>query len=99
MHYGLIKMCLSHLQDAFRDCALDAFYKRVVDTFKCVFTPFIYGKKTKILTHFKLLLNFQTIVQRKHVRILAITFAVGIEPRTLGPILYHYTTWPKELYS
>ena len=24
-HYGLIKMCLSHLQDAFCDCALDTY--------------------------------------------------------------------------
>ena len=79
-------------------CVFDTFYKRVFDTFKNVFIPFIYGKRTKILTHFKFLPNFQTIVQRKYVRILAITFAVGIEPRTSRPILYYYTTWPQKLY-
>ena len=30
---------------------------------------------------------------------LAMTFVVEIEPRTLGSILYHYTTWPKGLYK
>ena len=34
-------------------------------------------------------------MQRKHVRILAITFAVGIELTTLGSTLYHYTRWPR----
>ena len=68
LHYGLIKMCLSHLQDAFCDCALDTytavpwahvqscpghiyncaldtFYKRVVDTFKYVSLPHLYMEK------------------------------------------------------
>ena len=97
-----IQPCPGHIYNRVLDtynCALDTFYTRVFDTFKCVFTSFIYGKKTKILTHFKLLPNFQAIVQRKYVSILAVTFAVGIEPRTLGPILYHYTTWPKELLT
>ena len=33
-----------------------------------------------------------------YVGILAIIFVVEIEARTLGPILYHYTTWLKELF-
>ena len=122
-HYGLIKMCLPHLQDAYcscaldtytavpwahiqpcpahiYNCALDTFYKRVFNTFKCVFTLYIYREKIKNIDTFRALLpNFHTIVQRKYVRILAIAFAVGIEPTTLGPMLYHYTTSPKEFYS
>ena len=91
-HYGLIKTCLSHLQDTL--------IERALDTIIYVSLPHLYMEEgKKILTHFKVLPSFQTMVQRKFVRILAITFAVGIEPRTLGPILYHYTRWPKELYS
>ena len=61
--------CPGHIYNRVLDTynyTLDTFYKRAFDTFKCVFTKFIYGKKTKILTHFKLLPNFQTIVQRKY---------------------------------
>ena len=64
----------------------------------CLYPIYIW-KKDKNIDTLKHLPDFQTIVQRKHVRILEITFAVGIEPRILGPsILYYYTTWPKELY-
>ena len=49
--------------------------------------PIYIWKKDKNIDTFQALLpDFQTIVQRKYVRILAITFAVGIEPRTLGAI-------------
>ena len=67
----------------------------------CLYPIYIWKKDKNIDTFQALLPNFQTIVQRKYVGILAITFAVGIEPGTLGPTLYmyHYTIWPKELYS
>ena len=91
-----IQPCPGHIYSRVLDtynCALGTFYKRVVDTFKYVSLPHLYMEKgQKILTHFKLLPGSQTIVQRKHVRILEIAFVVEIEPRTLGPILYHYTT-------
>ena len=81
-------------------CVQDTFYKRALDTFKCVFNPFIYGKKTKNIDTFQALTKFSNHgAEEICAGIWAITFAVGIEPRTLGPILYHYTTWPKELYS
>ena len=78
-HYGSVKMCLCHIRKTrsvivpwthiqpcpghIYSCALDTFYKRVVDTFKYVSLPHLYmEKRQKVLTHFKLLPDSQTIV-------------------------------------
>ena len=89
-----IQPCPGHIYN----CALDTFYKRVFDTFKYVSLPHLYMEKDKNIDTFQALTRFSNHSAEETCEDLEITFAVGIEPRTLGPILYHYTTWPKELY-
>ena len=70
-HYGLVKMCLCHIRKTrsvivpwthiqpcpghIYNCALDTFYKRVVDTFKYVSLPHLYMEKRQKIDTFQAL--------------------------------------------